>query len=76
MNRDQDKMRNKDMLVCGKKASQEEETMMLTSEEKQVWCKTARKSTTVEAVETKYNYRIYWQKRENTLVSLGKVFGF
>lgn len=76
MNREQDKMRKKDMLVCGKKASQAEEAMMLTTEEKQAWCKTERKPTTVEAVETKYNYRIYWQEREKTLESLGKVFGF
>lgn len=65
MNRDLDKMRNKDMLVCGRKASQAEEAMMLTSEEKQAWCKTARKSTTVEAVERKNDYRVCWQERED-----------
>lgn len=50
------------MLLCGRKASQAEEAMMLTSEEKQAWCQTARKSTTVEAGE-KNDYRVCWQER-------------
>lgn len=63
------------MLLCGRKASQAEEAMMLTSEEKQAWCQTARKSTTVEAGERKNDYRVCWQERR-PLWALVKSLGF